>query len=122
MQQDVPLSRTIEGRTPDFYLYHERPLTDAALRDGVAHLGWADGTTLTAYALWLFENRMGDVTIEERSREMKFDPADLPDDDALRSVSIAADGDLVTEWADGSTSVHHSGWLRIGHARVRIDS
>ncbi|MEM9202634.1 MAG: TauD/TfdA family dioxygenase [Actinomycetota bacterium] len=107
MQQDVPL-----GRTPDFYAYAEAPLASADLADGVAQVRWPDGTQLDAYALWLFENQMGDVTIEERSREMKFDPADLPGDDVLRSVSIAPNGDLCAQWADGSSSVHHSGWLR----------
>ena len=107
MQQDVPL-----GRTPDFYHYAAHPLDGVDLAAGVASLRWPDGLELAAYALWLFENRMGDVTIEERSREMKFDPADLPDDDVLRSVAIDAGGDLIAEWADGSRSVHHSGWLR----------
>ena len=107
MQQDVPL-----GRTPDFYHYAGHPLASAALDAGVAKLGWSDGVGLDAYALWLFENRMGDVTIEERSREMKFDPADLPDDEVLTEVAVGPDGDLVAVWADGSRSVHHSGWLR----------
>jgi hypothetical protein len=107
MEQDVPL-----GRTPDFYRYAECPLATVALDAGVARLRWHDGAELDAYALWLFENRMGDVTIEERSREMKFDPADLPGDDVLRAVAVGPDGDLVAEWADGSRSVHHSGWLR----------
>lgn len=107
MEQDVPLSRT-----PDFYRYGERPLESAELADGVARLWWPDGVALDAYALWLFENRMGDVTIEERSREMKFDPADLPDDDVLVAVTVGPDGDLFTEWSDGSRSVHNSGWLR----------
>lgn len=106
--QDVPL-----GRTPDFYVYPEEPLTSARLgADAVARLAWADGLELEAYALWLFENRMGDVTIEERSRESKFDPADFPPADVLHGVSIAANGDLITSWTDGSTSTHHSGWLR----------
>ena len=107
MQQDVPLSRT-----PDFYHYVECPLASADLDRGFARLRWADGVQLDAYALWLFENQMGDVTIEERSREMKFDPADLPGDDVLAGVTVGPDGDLHAEWANGSRSVHHSGWLR----------
>ena len=104
MQQDVPL-----GRTPDFYRYPARPLAAAVVASGVARVRWSDGLELDAYALWLFENQMNDVTIEERSREMKFDPADLPDDSVLESVCVDAEGDLVARWADGSTAAYHSG-------------
>lgn len=107
MQQDVPL-----GRTPDFYRYPARPLAAAVVASGVARVRWSDGLELDAYALWLFENQMNDVTIEERSREMKFDPADLPDDSVLESVCVDTEGDLVASWADGSTAAYHSGWLR----------
>ena len=89
----------------------------------VARLRWADGLELDAYALWLFENQMGDVTIEERSRESKFDPADFPADDVLRNVAVSTGGDVIAEWADGSTSVHHSGWLRhVAEQRHRPDA
>lgn len=116
--QDVPL-----GRTPDFYQYTEEPLAGARLVDAVVHLCWADGLESEAYALWLFENRMGDVTIEERSRESKVDPADFPSDDVLCGAAIAENGDLVTHWADGSSSTYHSGWLRhVAERRHRPDA
>ena len=123
MQQDVPLSRTSGGRTPDFYVYPDQPPASAELVGAVARLRWADGLELDAYALWLFENQMGDVTIEERSRESKFDPADFPADDVLRNVAVSTGGDVIAEWADGSTSVHHSGWLRhVAEQRHRPDA
>ena len=78
MQQDVPLSRTSGGLTPDFYVYPDQPPASAELAGAVARIRWADGLELDAYALWLFENQMGDVTIEERSRESKFDPLIFP--------------------------------------------
>ena len=97
MQQDVPRSRTSGGRTPDFYVYPDQPPASAELVGAVARLRWADGLELDAYALWLFENQMGDVTIEERSRESKFDPADFPADDVLRNVAVSTDGDVIAE-------------------------
>jgi gamma-butyrobetaine dioxygenase len=72
---------------------------------------WADGAALRAFALWLWENRMGDVGIDERTREGKLDPADLPEPSVLRGVEVT-NGDLVIEWADAAASVHDSGWLR----------
>ncbi len=95
MQQDVPRSRTSGGRTPDFYVYPDQPPASAELVGAVARLRWADGLELDAYALWLFENQMGDVTIEERSRESKFDPADFPADDVLRNVAVSTGGDVI---------------------------
>lgn len=104
--QDVPLSRT-----PDFYEYAEQRVTDARIEGESVVLSWSDGASLRAHALWLFENQMGDVTIEERTRESKIDPATFPDPSVLVGTSLADNGDLVAAWADGSTASYHSGWL-----------
>ncbi len=113
--QDVPLSRT-----PDFYQYDEQPLAAAVVDGGFVDLGWSDGASLRVHALWLFENQMGDVTIEERTRECKHDPVDLPDPSVLVDASVAPNGDLSVQWADGSRADYHSGWLRhISDARHR---
>ena len=105
--QDVPLSRT-----PDFYDYADRPLARADIQTEFAVIGWPDGVTLRAHALWLFENQMSDVTIEERTRESKIDPALFPEPSVLTGVSVAKNGDLEVAWVDGSTAHYHSGWLR----------
>ncbi len=105
--QDVPLNRT-----PDFYHYEERPLSSAVLVDDVAHIQWSDGVKLDAFSLWLFENQMGNVTIEDRTRESKIDPALFPDDEVLAAVCIAESGDLVADFVNGGRAVYHSGWLR----------
>ncbi len=105
--QDVPFSRT-----PDFYDYPDTPIAGVRIEDGFAVIDWPDGRSLRAHALWLYENRMGDVTIEERTRECKHDPADLPDPSALTGCRIAENGDLIAEWDGQAASTHHSGWLR----------
>lgn len=105
--QDVPLART-----PDFYHYREaRPADVAAASDRVV-VRWADGLRLDAYSLWLFENQMGNVTVEERTREMMSDPATLPDPAIILSAAVADNGDVIVGWADGHESAFHSGWLR----------
>lgn len=73
---------------------------------------WSDGAMLRAHALWLFENQMGDVTIDERTREGKTDPADLPDAGILVAAAVGGNGDLEASWRDGSVARYHSGWLR----------
>jgi gamma-butyrobetaine dioxygenase len=103
---NVPL-----GRTPDFYSYPARPIEVATHENEFAVIRWADGTELRAFSLWLWENRMGDVGIDERTRENKLDPADLPPPTVLRRVEVA-EGDLVVHWNDSTQSVHDSGWLR----------
>ncbi|MCQ3807289.1 MAG: TauD/TfdA family dioxygenase [Acidimicrobiaceae bacterium] len=103
------------GRTPDFYLYAEAPISGAR-RDGeFVVIRWPDGAELRAYALWLFENRMGDEAIDEQTRENKLDPADLPSPDTLAGAAVAANGDLELTWNGYPTSLHHSGWLRHMH-------
>jgi len=72
---------------------------------------WADGAELRAFALWLWENRMADAGIDERTREGKLDPAHLPVASVLRSAEVR-DGDLSVEWSNAPVSVHDSGWLR----------
>ena len=76
---------------------------------------WPDGAEMRAYALWLFENRMGDEAIDEQTREYKLDPADLPSPDTLKGVAVADNGDLELTWKGCPTSLHHSGWLRHVH-------
>ena len=116
--QDVPLSRT-----PDFYDYADRPLAKADIQTEFAVIGWPDGATLRAHALWLFENQMSDITIEERTRESKIDPALFPEPSVLAGVSVAENGDLEVAWADGSTAHYHSGWLRhVAEQRHRPDA
>ena len=105
--QDVPLSRT-----PDFYSYPERPLDTARIDDEFVVLEWPDGESLRVYSLWLFENRMGDAAIEERTRECKLDPADLPVGTVMTGCSLDPHGDLLVHWRGDSHSRHHSGWLR----------
>lgn len=83
---------------------------------------WADGAELRAYALWLWENRMADQGIDERTREGKLDPAGLPDPAVLRGVSLR-DGHLVVDWHAEPPSEHHSGWLRhVADGRQRVDA
>ncbi|MDG2027744.1 MAG: TauD/TfdA family dioxygenase [Acidimicrobiales bacterium] len=72
---------------------------------------WADGVTLRAYALWLWENRMADQGIDERTREGKLDPADLPDPSELAEPRLVG-GHLLVDWASAPTSEFDSGWLR----------
>lgn len=81
---------------------------------------WADGASLRAYSLWLWENRMADQSIDERTRENKLDPADLPDPDLLAGHRID-DGHLVVEWTGAAASEFDSGWLHhvaVGAARA----
>jgi gamma-butyrobetaine dioxygenase len=116
--QDVPLSRT-----PDFYEYVDQPLARVHIENEFAVINWPDGAMLRAHALWLFENQMGDVTIEERTRESKIDPALFPDPSVLTGVAVAEDGDLEAIWADDSVARYHSGWLRhVADQRHRPDS
>lgn len=125
--QDVPITRTLvaatvgapgmtpavsPARTPDFYTYAPAPISAAEPEGEFVLIRWPDGRTLWAHALWLYENRMGDVTIEERSREAKIDPAVLPDGSSLGAFSVAANGDLTVNWSGEAPSCHHSGWLR----------
>lgn len=99
------------GRTPDFYSYPPRPITEAVLDDDFAVIRWADGIELRAYSLWLWENRMGDAAIDEWTREGTLDPADLPDPQVLCGVSVAG-GELDVEWRGAPASRFDSGWLR----------
>lgn len=81
---------------------------------------WADGAELRAYALWLWENRMADEGIDERTREGKLDPADLPQPSVLTGATVRR-GHLVLDWNGAAPSEHDSGWLRHvadGHHRV----
>ena len=65
---------------------------------------------------------MADAGIDERTREGKLDPADLPEPSVLSGVGIR-DGDLSVEWRAAPTSVHHSGWLRhVAEAQHRVDA
>jgi gamma-butyrobetaine dioxygenase len=73
---------------------------------------WADGVELRAYALWLWENRMADVAIDERTREGKLDPADLPSADVLLEAGTTTAGDLEVRWVGIDPSEFSSGWLR----------
>ncbi len=109
------------GRTPDFYSYPSRPIDTAAIEEGFVVIRWADGAELRAYALWLWENRMADQGIDERTREGKLDPAGLPDAAVLRGARISS-GHLVVEWHEASSSEFDSGWLRHvadGHESAR---
>ena len=72
---------------------------------------WADGATLRAYSLWLWENRMADQGIDERTRENKLDPADLPDPDVIAELRLSG-GHLIVEWRGAPASEFDSGWLR----------
>lgn len=113
--QPSEIGRTLvepQARTPDFYTYDAAPISGVERVGEFAVIGWSDGQRLRAHALWLYENRMGNVTIEERTREGKIDPVDLPESSALGKLSVAANGDLVVEWAGEAPSCHHSGWLR----------
>lgn len=76
---------------------------------------WPDGAEMRAYSLWLFENRMGDESIDELTRENKLDPADLPPPDVLAAAAVAPDGDLEVSWNGYPPARYHSGWLRHVH-------
>ncbi|MEM7140858.1 MAG: TauD/TfdA family dioxygenase [Actinomycetota bacterium] len=99
------------GRTPDFYTYAERPIAAVEREGDFLAIHWADGATLRAYALWLWENRMADQGIDERTREGKLDPADLPSAAVLTGHRLEH-GHLVTTWDGASDAVFDSGWLR----------
>ena len=91
MQQDVP---SVGRKGPDrFYVYPDQPPASADWRGRRPYpLGrWSRTRRLRAR---LFENQMGDITIEER-RESKFDPADFPADDVLRDVTVSPNGDVI---------------------------
>lgn len=103
------------GRTPDFYRYVEHPISGAQRDGDFVVIRWPDGEEMRAYALWLFENRMGDESIDEQTRENKLDPADLPSPEALSGVAVAPNGDLEVTWRGYPPSLYHSGWLRHVH-------
>ncbi|MDE0066380.1 MAG: clavaminate synthase family protein [Acidimicrobiaceae bacterium] len=103
------------GRTPDFYRYVEHPISGARRDGDFVVIRWPDGEEMRAYALWLFENRMGDESIDEQTRENKLDPADLPSPEALSGVAVAPNGDLEVTWRGYPPSLYHSGWLRHVH-------
>ena len=103
------------GRTPDFYRYVEHPISGAQRDGDFVVIRWPDGAEMRAYSLWLFENRMGDESIDEQTRENKLDPADLPLPDTLKGVAVAHNGDLEVTWNGYPTSLYHSGWLRHVH-------
>lgn len=115
------MSSAAELLTPDFIQHAWRPLHTATLKDNFVHLTWADGTRLQAYSLWLRENCAA-VGIEPQIREGVIDPADLPDPEVLRSVSIGATGALELIWSDTNPSNIHPGWLYFvaqGHLSVQ---
>ena len=65
---------------------------------------------------------MGDAGIDERTREGKLDPADLPEPSVLSRVDVV-DGDLRVTWAAAPPSVHDSGWLHhVAEGRHRVDA
>ena len=109
--KDISFSRT-GARTPDFYCYDAAPLTGAVQEADSVVLSWPDGSTFRAHALWLYENRMNDVTIDERTREGKLDPALLPAASVLAGCALDASGDLVVRWSGEPASQYDSGWLR----------
>ena len=76
---------------------------------------WPDGAEMRAYSLWVFENRMGDESIDEQTRENKLDPADLPAPDVLQGVAVVRNGDLEVAWNGHPPALYHSGWLRHVH-------
>ncbi|MEO6651632.1 MAG: TauD/TfdA family dioxygenase [Ilumatobacteraceae bacterium] len=97
--------------TPDFIDHHWDPITTAELHDGFVTATWPDGTTFEAYALWLAENAEG-YGLEPTVRESTIEPCDLPTSDALESVDVGRDGDLLLRFT-GRTELHvHPGWLR----------
>jgi gamma-butyrobetaine dioxygenase len=71
---------------------------------------WADKATLHAYGLWLWENRMADGGIDERTREGKIDPANLPTSTVINEVEVV-DGHLIVRWTDGAANEFDAGWL-----------
>lgn len=99
--------------TPDFYTYAWEPLATVAVDGRFVLLGWADGTTMQAFDLWLRENAVGAGGVDEATREGLLDPADLHDDVAVTSAGITEDGALHIEFApDRVEATYHPGWLR----------
>lgn len=110
------------GRTPDFYTYSPRSIETVAHEEDFLVIRWADGVELRAYSLWLWENRMADAGIDERTRESKVDPADLPDPAVLAAAELH-DGHLVVAWDGAPDSEFDSGWLRhVADGRQRVDA
>lgn len=98
---------------PDFYTYAWEPIVSVE-RDGCfLTIGWADGTTLRAFDLWLRENAVGAGGVDPATREGLFDPAELTDDIAIESATVDDGGALRIRWAlDGADATYHPGWLR----------
>ncbi len=95
--------------TPDFASYVWAPIERVEHRGHDVVVGWADGTDLTCYSLWLYENTVG---IDSVTRECTVDPGALPGDDVLRAAVLGDDGSLHLTWADETSSTVHPGWLR----------
>ena len=99
--------------TPDFYSYPWRPLKAATSQGAFVELAWDDGTTLSAFDLWLRENAVGAGGVDLATREGLFDPAELTDDISVTNVAVTNDGALEVTFApDGTTASYHPGWLR----------
>lgn len=94
--------------TPDFASHSWRSLDSVEFAPPMVHLAWEDGTRLTSYALWLYENS---VAVDPVTRESVVDPASLPPDDALIGAERSTDGGLRLRWQDVAPVVIHPGWL-----------
>lgn len=116
--QSVPLART-----PDFYTYPRNAASAASVEGDVVVIRWEDGRTLRAFALWLWENRIG-AAIDDATREGMLDPADLPDGPLIAAASVDDDGNVVVRWiGDASPSTFSAGWLRhVAEGRHRVDA
>jgi len=103
-----------EPLTPDFYQYRWQPLTSVRLQGSTVVVGWADGTELACYSLWLAENADG-LGLHPQTRECMVDPGDLPSPEALTEASLGPRGELSLRWSlpTGALITEvHPGWLR----------
>lgn len=99
--------------TPDFDHW---PVTVAPVavhgKDGALAVEWADGTTSRYHPFLLAENDPSADTLHPLSRETTLSPLALPEDLAVRSAEIAANGAVTVHWShDRPASRFHPGWL-----------
>ena len=90
----------------------DQHLTDVALTAETAVVTWSDGRQTPLHRFFLRDNCTCSQCYLPLTREQLFEITDAPDDLAIASATIAAEGDLVVGWTDGHASRYAPGWLR----------
>lgn len=98
--------------TPDFYSYEWLTPSSVETDGDDVVLKWADGATLRAHRLWLWENDVSRGAIDLATREGLIDPAELSLDIVVSAATIDSSGALAVSWqASETVSQFHPGWL-----------